>query len=260
MNAPQLKRLQIGLSMVELLIAMALGLLLMTGVIQVFLTSRQTYAANEAMGRLQENGRFALDFIARNARNAGYIDPINLNNLPAPIALSGCPTSYCTADNISSTSDRIALAMQPVPQDGKRYSCTGDEVAPPAVSNSSAIIYNSFYVKNGSLWCNWGEIGAASAKTEKEIVPGIDSLRVLYGVASSSNSSSTSRYIPATDITDWTLVRSVRIAVLANSVETITPRPDATTNYYLLDAAPISQGNDGLARQIFTTTIQLKNI
>ncbi len=258
MQAKTLKRAQLGLSIVELLIALALGLLLMTGIIQVFIASRQTYATNEAMGRLQENGRFALDFIARNARNAGYVDPINIDNLPAPLSTSGCG-AYCIGDNTDTNSDRITFSMQPVLQDGQRYSCTGDQVTPPAVTNVKAIIYNSFYVSNGSLWCTWGEVGQA-AKPPKEIVSGIDSLRILYGVAASANSDSAARYIPASNVTNWSQVRSVRIAVLANSIDKITPTPASSLNYYLLDAAPINQGNDGLARQIFTTTIQLKNI
>lgn len=130
MQAKTLKRVQLGLSVVELLIALALGLLLMTGIIQVFIASRQTYATNEAMGRLQENGRFALDFIARNARNAGYVDPINIDKLPAPLSTSGCG-AYCIGDNTDTNSDRITFSMQPVLQDGQRYSCTGDQVTPP---------------------------------------------------------------------------------------------------------------------------------
>ncbi len=62
-----MRRQQLGLSLVELMVALVLGLVLMTGIIQVFLSSRQTYASNEAMARMQENGRFALEFISRSA-------------------------------------------------------------------------------------------------------------------------------------------------------------------------------------------------
>lgn len=65
-------RSQTGLSLVELMIAMALSLLLMLGVLQIFLSSKQTYTTNSALSRLQENGRFAMDFITYDLRNAGY--------------------------------------------------------------------------------------------------------------------------------------------------------------------------------------------
>lgn len=65
-------RRQTGLSIIELMIALLLGLLLMGGVIQIFLSSRQTYQTNTALSQVQESGRFALEFIAFDLRNAGY--------------------------------------------------------------------------------------------------------------------------------------------------------------------------------------------
>ena len=63
---------QRGLSLVELMIAMALSLLLMLGVIQIFLSSKQTYSTNSALSRVQESGRFAMEFLTQDIRNAGY--------------------------------------------------------------------------------------------------------------------------------------------------------------------------------------------
>lgn len=63
---------QRGLSLVELMVAMALSLLLMLGVIQIFLSSKQTYSTNSALSRVQESGRFAMEFLAQDIRNTGY--------------------------------------------------------------------------------------------------------------------------------------------------------------------------------------------
>ncbi|MDT3718950.1 PilW family protein [Pseudomonas oryzihabitans] len=68
----RLPRHQAGLSIIELMIALLLGLLLMGGVMQVFLSSRQTYQTNSALSQVQEAGRFALDFLAYDLKNAGY--------------------------------------------------------------------------------------------------------------------------------------------------------------------------------------------
>lgn len=74
-------RLQQGLSLVELMIAMALSMLLMLGAMQMFLSSKQTYVANSALSRVQESGRFAMNFISYDLRNAGFrgecLSPIN---------------------------------------------------------------------------------------------------------------------------------------------------------------------------------------
>ncbi|WP_371233251.1 PilW family protein [Pseudomonas sp. QE6] len=63
---------QSGLSLVELMIAMLLGLLLIGGVLQVFLSSKQTFSSNTALSRVQENGRFAMTILTYDLRNAGY--------------------------------------------------------------------------------------------------------------------------------------------------------------------------------------------
>jgi len=64
-------RNQQGLSMIELMVAMALGLILTLGVSQIYLASSQTYRLNDAVSRLHENSGFAFDFMERAAREAG---------------------------------------------------------------------------------------------------------------------------------------------------------------------------------------------
>lgn len=68
-----MKKNQQGLSLVELLIAMALGLVLMGGVIHVFLSSRMVFSTQQAISRVQESGRLAMEFIAEDTRMAGYM-------------------------------------------------------------------------------------------------------------------------------------------------------------------------------------------
>ena len=62
-----------GLSLIELLIAMVLGLTLAAGVIQIYVGSTTTERDQEARLRMQENGRFALNFLSNELRMAGYL-------------------------------------------------------------------------------------------------------------------------------------------------------------------------------------------
>lgn len=84
-----------GLSLVELMVALLISSLIMIGLVQVFVSSKGTYQMDEGLARLQENGRFALDFLAHDIRMAGhkgcmgYIPPSKLadkvvNYLPSP--------------------------------------------------------------------------------------------------------------------------------------------------------------------------------
>lgn len=86
-------RSQRGVSLVELMVAMVLGLLLTAGVLQVFSGNSQAYRFHEALSRIQENGRFALDELTREIRMAGYLgcssQATNINNW-----LDGAPADF----------------------------------------------------------------------------------------------------------------------------------------------------------------------
>ncbi|MFW6092457.1 MAG: PilW family protein [Pseudomonadota bacterium] len=63
---------QSGFSLVELMLALALGIVVVTGIVQLFVGNSQTYRMLTGQARMQENARFALEFIAQAARSAGY--------------------------------------------------------------------------------------------------------------------------------------------------------------------------------------------
>lgn len=66
------KQKQSGVTLIELLIAMLLGLVLTGGILQMFSSSRQTNRVHEATSRMQENGRMGLEVIARDVRMADF--------------------------------------------------------------------------------------------------------------------------------------------------------------------------------------------
>lgn len=73
-----------GFSLVELMVALTVGLILTIGMIEIFSSNKQTYQLNENISRLQENARFAMEIMSREVRMAGYwgclsnITPINV--------------------------------------------------------------------------------------------------------------------------------------------------------------------------------------
>ncbi len=66
------KSMEKGFTLIEIMIALLLGAFLIGGVLQIFLNTRQTYRMQENLSRLQENGRFAMEFIGRDLRMADY--------------------------------------------------------------------------------------------------------------------------------------------------------------------------------------------
>lgn len=63
---------QAGFSLVELMVALVLGLILTSGVISVYITSKNTYNVNNALGAVQQHGRFSFSFMDPKIRMAGY--------------------------------------------------------------------------------------------------------------------------------------------------------------------------------------------
>jgi len=63
---------QKGLSLIELMIAMLLGLVVIAAVIEIFLGAQQMYRIQDAKSRIQENGRYAMQVLSQNVMDAGY--------------------------------------------------------------------------------------------------------------------------------------------------------------------------------------------
>ncbi len=84
-----------GLSLIELLISMVLGLTLATGVVQIYAGSNTTERDREARQRIQENGRFASNFLSQEIRMGGYLGCLGaLEGATVNSTLNGPPASF----------------------------------------------------------------------------------------------------------------------------------------------------------------------
>lgn len=81
-------RYQRGITLIELMIGMVIGLILMSAVFNIFLSSKRAYRTTEELGRLQENARYALQTLTKDIRMIGYM---------------GCFGEVNTTDNVDYT-------------------------------------------------------------------------------------------------------------------------------------------------------------
>lgn len=107
---------QRGLSLIELMVALAIGLFLVAGAITIFANSRTTYRALEATARLQESARFALDVVRTDVRMAGYFglhnrpdyvtnraansDPVSDDDPPANLSIAETVLDACDDNHL----------------------------------------------------------------------------------------------------------------------------------------------------------------
>ena len=115
-----------GFTLVELMIAMTLGLVLVGGALKVFINSSATYGVHEAESRLEENARYATSVLEGDLRMAGYwgyakgvsgITGTTLQTDAAATTLAGsasqtCGTNFGTdlGTPVEGSNDEYALA------------------------------------------------------------------------------------------------------------------------------------------------------
>ncbi len=85
-----------GLSLLELLVALSIGIFLVGGVVSLFLASKRSYTETDRFSRVAESGRFALVTLGRDLRQAGFFGAAGLANLSTDPD-TGAVVGDCTA-------------------------------------------------------------------------------------------------------------------------------------------------------------------
>ncbi|RLA45094.1 MAG: hypothetical protein DRR42_19745 [Gammaproteobacteria bacterium] len=96
---------QNGLTLVELMIAMVISLVLVGGVTQTYISTKQTYRLTEAQSRIQENGRFALYLLTRDIRMADFWGCLTTPPKSADNHLAVTTGIYDFTDGLAATND-----------------------------------------------------------------------------------------------------------------------------------------------------------
>jgi len=95
------------MSLVELLVAIAIGSVLMLGLATTFKNSSDTSREMERSGRLIENGRYAIDLLANELRHAGYF-----GYYYAALAVPGSLPDPCEVGSMTNITSAMAMPIQ----------------------------------------------------------------------------------------------------------------------------------------------------
>ncbi len=122
-------RHQLGVSLIELMVALAIGSLLVLGLVEVFAASRTAYQLSEGMARVQENSRFAVDYLQRDLRMAGHMGCVN-----DQARFQTATTGYRTLLGAPPTGSplRFDMPIQAYNANGTAPGATVNLAAPPA--------------------------------------------------------------------------------------------------------------------------------
>jgi len=268
-----------GFTLIELMIAIAIGVFLLVGMVEMFAGMKSSYRFQEGMARVQENGRIAIDLMARQVRMAGHRRPV----WDDP-QVGFYPITGATVDGGGAANDTLQLMYQ------DDQDCFG--VANGAANHPETNLPTTWYKRvtfavNGNDQLTWNcEYGASTTAlalqiTAESIIEGVDSFQLLYGVdtnlppdfgmnswalASAINPKTTiclqSRFLCESEagligaMSNGVPV-SVQIGLLLRSPDTAGGTDSVA--FTVLDQA-VTAANDSLYRQLFTTTVNLRNV
>lgn len=250
-----------GFTLVEMMVALALGLLLALVVAQLFANTRQANRSTEDGARLQENARYAAAVIGRVVRMAGYkSNPAALSTVIYPEFVAPALNGLDGAGLIPS--DTLEVRYQgtgPVTgvADGTVLDCLGVPVAPDFAG--TAVSYNRFHIKQGAdgrnaLFCNTDAVNAAANGTE--LVPGVDAMQVLFGEDRDADGSVDRFVAPQTVGLNIDNVLAVRVYLLMAGSEDV--RVSGGALVFTMAGQAYNYG-DRKIRRVVTTTVALRN-
>lgn len=106
---------QTGLSLIELMIALGLGLLIVAAMGYLYVGNRQAFRVQDNLARLQENGRYAVEVLGQDLRMVGYIGCGTLEEITvAPTAVVAAPVAVPTPDNVLTGTEGAAGASDSI--------------------------------------------------------------------------------------------------------------------------------------------------
>jgi type IV pilus assembly protein PilW len=254
-RAPRFMRPQRGLTLVELIISLSLGLLLIAAVGAVYVGSSQTYRAGQDAARIQEAGRYALDVMGRSLRAAGY----------ATAGFTGSLTAIDGTNGADGAPDVVTTQRAWVTGD---RSCDGDSVVPGG--QLKPVVQDSFSLDtaNQELECAGVILDAPGAPgTAQPLLDGAEDLQLLYGRDTDTPKDGAANIyteVPA-NTDEWDEVVSVRVCVLIRSGEGAVTSAQTYLNCAgalgtaANDAARFTTATDTRLRRTFVDTFALRN-
>ncbi|HYW55700.1 MAG TPA: PilW family protein [Polaromonas sp.] len=106
----RLDRTQLGMTLIELLISLALGLAVLIGLSSVYVAVKNAFRFQEGSGRLQEDANFALDSISRELRMAGFAGCSGIKTVTVASVTTRYPGSVLASSNPDTISGPNPLA------------------------------------------------------------------------------------------------------------------------------------------------------
>jgi type II secretory pathway pseudopilin PulG len=267
-----------GFTLVELMVAIALAFVVLLLMIQLFSGTKQSYLFQEGLMRVQEDGRVAIELIARDVRKAGFRVPV-WNEPKAGYS----PLTAGSLEGGNDSNDTLQFMYQ------DSLDCTGvlNTAIDPETSEPAALYKRMTISVDGNQdlrWtCEYGDSPASFVTqfSNQTIIGDVESFQILYGVDTD--------FPPDFSINTWTTANNItpqnsvclqsqNLCETGNLLNTIQDGIPLALRIALLIASPepadhekdeqsfevlnttVAAADDHKLRKLFTSTITLRNV
>lgn len=214
------RRTNSGFTLVELMVALLLGLLLGAMGVAIFAGSKEGFRVEQGLAEVHNGGRAALQFLRREIVMAGF--PATNESLDAFVSGSVVEGG--------SNPDTLGVAYE------SSIRCDGN-------ASSGGVSRSLYRIENGSLVCVSLDSGGTTLATTT-LLPNVEDFQVLYGERITFDDASPDHFVTADNVSDWGNVVAVELSF------------DVASALPVYDAGA---GSDGRYRATFQTSIPIRN-
>ena len=238
-----------GMTLIELLVATALAALLILGLVTIVSATSAASLLQRNQAEVHDNARYALDFMARSVRQAGF------SPQPWDDAFSSEALTAETAEGGPGSSDRLVLRSW---SDRNCFENRNPDLDPDG--EPLFYIRESLFDLTGDKHlahrCRYGPSPAelTTQIARQGLVRGIESFQVQYGEDANADGN-IERWVKAGEWSDPAHILGLRIGLLAASEDN--PAEPVANEYQVLDAT-VSRPPDGRLRRVFSIAAAIR--
>lgn len=262
---------QQGVTLIELMIAISLGLLVVAAALSIFFAGHRSLATQSGMSTLQQNSIFGLSQLTYELRHAnlntsasrivnaqtqgsGIIFDAEKNSLT-----SGLPADFVTRQADSSphnlANDQLVIQFKPQ-EDGLLEDCAGDSVG------KDNVVIQRYYIKTLDNDTNrYGLYCQPFGKAEQLIIPDAELFKVRFGVQQGSQFG----YRKLGELNSTDQIISVEIGLIMRSTQKINSANDEAMKRrrpFVISGFLVQSNqsaNDGYLREDYSQVVAIRN-
>jgi type IV pilus assembly protein PilW len=215
-----------GFGLIELMVALVLGLGLVLGVAQIFLAAKNTYMGQNASAAMQEDARYALSKIIQEVRMVGMFGCINpgstsfIDQSAAPTftSVSSNPISYTSTTTSGVTTKVLTLLTGDVGSTGSTpsYIVATDCLTSATVTSVAPVLLPgqlSFPIRRVIYTFVNNQLSTTVGNATSILINNVSAFTVSFGLATAASPYVVASYSTAPAAADYGYIRSVRITL-----------------------------------------------